>query len=146
LILLQWGYKANPQNHYLIMSFLESRIQNLRFSAMSAELACAFCTQTSASFSIKVGKRSGWVDVHFPCDGHIRVRIRGALPDEYLEPSRIRTLVSALLDQLKIQRDETCEATFFKPTKIIEMGKSVNRDGMSDRIETGRKFIAPDGG
>jgi hypothetical protein len=126
------------------MNFLESGIRNLRFSVMSAELTCAFCTQTSASFSVKMGSSCGWVDVHFPCEGHIKVRIRGALPDDYLDASGVQQFVSELLRQLKIQKDETYEATFFKPTKVIEMGKSVNRDGMTDRIEIGRKFVPPD--
>jgi hypothetical protein len=126
------------------MNFLESGIQNMRFPVMAAELSCAFCTQTSASFSVKVGSLSGWVDVHFPCEGHIKVRIRGALPNDYLEASKLRQFVSDLLRQLQIQKNETCEATFFKPTKIIEIGKSVNRQGMADRIETERKFIPPD--
>jgi hypothetical protein len=126
------------------MNFIESGIPNLRFSIMSAKLTCAFCTQTSASFSVKVGSLCGWVDVHFPCEGHIKVRIRGALPDDYLEASKLQQFVLDLLCHLKIQKDETYEATFFKPTKVIEMGKSVNREGLTDRIEIKRKFVPPD--
>jgi hypothetical protein len=126
------------------MNFLESGIQNLRFSVMAAELTCAFCTQTSASFLVKVGSLSGWIDVHFPCEGHIKVRIRGALPDAYLEASKIHVFVVELLHQLKIQKDETYQATFFKATKTIEMGKPVNREGMADQIQTEKKFTLPD--
>jgi hypothetical protein len=126
------------------MNFIESGIPNMRFSVMSAELTCVFCTQTSASFSVKAGNLRGWVDVHFPCEGHIKVRIRGALPDEYLEASRAQKFVSDLFCQLKIQKDETYEATFFKPTKVIEMGQSVNREGVMDQIEIERKFAPPD--
>jgi hypothetical protein len=41
------------------MSFIEQRVANLRFSVMSAEFACVFCTQTSASFSVNVGETYG---------------------------------------------------------------------------------------
>jgi hypothetical protein len=126
------------------MNFIDSGSQNLRFSVMSAELTGSFCTQTSAAFSVKAGSFRGWVDVHFPCEGHIKVRIRGALPDDYLKAPTIQQFVSELLAQLKIKSDETYEATFFKPTKVIEMGKSVNREAMTDRIDIERKHIPPD--
>ncbi|MEI8042029.1 MAG: hypothetical protein WCL11_11510 [Verrucomicrobiota bacterium] len=126
------------------MNFIDSGFQNLRFSVMSAELACAFCTQTSAGFSVKAGTFRGWVDVHFPCEGHIKVRIRGALPDDYLKGPAIKQFVSELLAQLKVKSDDTYEATFFKPTKVVEMGKSVNREAVTDRIEIARKHIPPD--
>ena len=125
------------------MNFLESGAKALRFSILGAELACAFCTQTSVSFRVKFGLRHGWIDLHFPCQGHIKVRILAALPDELLETAKIRELVPELFRQLKIQQDETYEATFFKPAKIVEFGKSVNREGMTDRIETTRKFRPP---
>jgi hypothetical protein len=126
------------------MDFIESGIPNKRFSVMSAELTCAFCTQTSASFSVKTGNFSGWVDVHFPCAGHVKARIRGALPDELLQASELRQFVADLFRQLKIREDETFEATFFKPTKVVEMGRPANREGMTDRIEIERKFVPPD--
>lgn len=126
------------------MNFIESGIQKVRFYVMSAELTCIFCTQTSVSFSVKVGGFSGWVDVHFPCEGHIKARVRGALPDEFLEVPKVQCFITDLLRQLKIEQDETYEATFFKPTKTIEIGKSLNREGVTDRIEIERKFVPPD--
>jgi len=126
------------------MNFLESGAQSLRFTVMGAELICAFCTQTSVSFCVKFGLQHGWIDVHFPCEGHIKVRIIAALPDDLLEASKIRELIPNLLGRLKIQPDETYEATCFKPTRILEIGRAVNRKGMTDRIETSRKFSPPD--
>jgi hypothetical protein len=125
------------------MNFLESGVPNLRFSVMGAELVCAYCTQTSASFRLKAGLRYGWIDVHFPCEGHIKARILAALPDEFLEVSKIREIVPEILNRLKIQPNETYEATFFKPTHVIELAQPVNREGVTDRIETERKFIPP---
>ena len=82
-----------------------------------------------------IGMRS-WVDVHFPCEGHIKVLIRGALPEAYLESSKIQPIITGLLGRLGIRQDETYEATFFKPTRAIQIGSSVNREGMTDRLES----------
>ena len=125
------------------MKLFDPTIQGLRFPIIDTELSYAFSTQASVSFSVKIGGYRGWVDVHFPCDGHIKARVRGFLPDEYLESAKLRVFVSGLLKQLKI-REETYEATFFKATNVIEFGKSVNREAVTDRIETERKFIPPD--
>lgn len=108
---------------------------------MTAELACTFCTRTSASFSLKLGGFRGWVDVHYPCQGHIKARIRGALPDTFLEAPKVQQFVAHLLRHLRINEDETYEATFFKATKVVELGKSVNREGTKDRIDIERKFV-----
>jgi len=75
------------------MNFIESGVKNLQFSIGTAKLACAFCSQTSVSFDVQFGSQYGWVEVHFPCQGHIKVQLRAALPDEALEPSRIQELV-----------------------------------------------------
>src|SRR5271170_2198239 len=98
------------------MNFIESGIQNLQLSIMTVQVSCTFCTQTSASFSLKSGKHLGWIDVHFPCFNHVKVRIRGALPESYLEPTKMRLFVSELLEKLHIEKDETYQATFFKAT------------------------------
>jgi hypothetical protein len=84
------------------MNFLESGVPNLRFSVMGAELVFSCCTQTSASFRFKAGLRYGWIDVHFPCEGHIKARILAALPDEFLEVSKIREIVPKILNRLEI--------------------------------------------
>ena len=122
------------------MNFLESNIRSLRFSIMTAELTCTFCTPASVSFSLKQGSSRGWVDVHYPCEGHIKAQIRGALPDGFLEGSKVRQFVTDLLRHLRIKEDETYEATFFKPTRVVELGKSKNREVTTDRIEIERKF------
>ena len=74
------------------------------------ELQCWFCTLSSVSFRIGKGIVRGWVDVHFPCAGHIKAHISGALREEDLEYDRTRKLVAGVMEQLKIPPDETYEA------------------------------------
>jgi hypothetical protein len=81
--------------------------------------------------------------MHFPCQGHIKLQIRGSLPEECLESAKIRELISALRKHLEIPETETYEAVFFKPTKIIQMSQPNNFAGETDRIDITRKFAPP---
>jgi hypothetical protein len=103
----------------------------------------SFSTETSISFNVVSGLFRGWVDVHHPCQGHIKLQFRGALPEEYLVASKIKEVVSAIQDLLEIPVDETFEALFFKPAKIARISKSTDREGKSDRIDTSRSFNLP---
>ena len=125
------------------MDFRELLHQNSQFSMDEMELEVSFCTQTSVSFSIHIGVKRGWVDLHFPCEGHIKVQVRGAFPTHYLEPSKILRFIPLLFDHLGIATDETYEAVFFAPSQAIQTGQAVNREGMTDRIETTRSNKPP---
>lgn len=117
--------------------------QQKKFSIGEINLVLSFHTESSVSFDIIGLFSPGWIDVHFPCNDHIKVQIRGALAEKFLEPSCVHKLVPALLEKLGIPHDETYEALFFKPTKGISMGQPVDREGMTDRIQTTRKYKTP---
>lgn len=125
------------------MNFLELGVEHLQFSVAAIELSCSFCTPTSASFALKTGNHRGWIDVHFPCQGHIKLQIRGSLPEECLEFAKAKELIFALRRHLKISETETFEAVFFKPTKVFQIEQPTDREGMTDRILTTRKFSPP---
>ena len=111
-------------------------------------------TDTSVSFSLgrwgdtlafpdsdpmSVGQRGvftvfGWADVHHPCHGHIKARIRARLSDELMVFESQRDIVHALFDALSIPRDETYEADFICSDEQQAIHQPVDRDGMSDRI------------
>jgi hypothetical protein len=55
----------------------------------------------------------GWIDVHHPCDGHIKAQIRVGIPDEYHSFDRVKGIVETILKALEIPPDETYEATAF---------------------------------
>ena len=127
------------------MNFIEQGVQELRFSVGSSELACSFCTKTSASFVVQAGNHRGWVDVHYPCHGHVKVQIRGAFPADQLDYAIIHELIVGLLLKLAIPQNETYEALFFRPTDGTVISQPVNTEGKTDRIETMRSWSTPRG-
>jgi hypothetical protein len=106
----------------------------LNLTIGTLQLTSSFCTDSSISFDVKSGGRRGWIDVHYPCQGHIKVQIRGALPEDWLESSKLNSVISAVRRELDIPEDETFEAIFFKPTKNIGVENSVNREGVTNGI------------
>src|SRR6185436_17425521 len=125
------------------MNFLESGIPQLSFTVSKSHLSCDFCTETSASFILKMNNQRGWVDVHFPCHGHIKVQMRGRLPRECIDPIAVRELVEGILHHLKIPSDETYEALFFAATNLITVAQPVDREGKTDRIVSTTKWELP---
>lgn len=125
------------------MSFSNLSAQPLAFSVTGLELSCSFRTETSISFVIGGTYGKGWIDVHYPCAGHLKVQIRGALPEHVLDRSKVLALIHELLDHLKIPRDETFDALFFEPVGIIGIQQTTNREGMTDRIQTSRSYKPP---
>lgn len=87
----------------------------------------------------KLGSRSvctvfGWADVHHPCHGHIKARVRALLSEDLMQFESQRDIVHGLFDALSIPRDETFEADFFSSDNQQAIHQDVDRDGMSDRI------------
>ncbi len=76
----------------------------------------------------------GWADVHHPCHGHIKTRVRALLSTDLMAFESQRDIVHGLLDALSIPRDETYEADFLTSEKQQAIHQDVDRDGMSDRI------------
>ncbi|HMC28759.1 MAG TPA: hypothetical protein VKM56_13305 [Verrucomicrobiae bacterium] len=113
---------------------MELNQQQLRFSMGDAEITSSFATETSVSFKVRIGGFLGWIDVHFPCGGHIKVQVRAALPMAWLEPAKMRELIKAILEHLGISKNETCEAVFFHPQNTIMIAQAMSRDGKTDRI------------
>ncbi|WP_164921363.1 hypothetical protein [Rhodopirellula baltica] len=76
----------------------------------------------------------GWIDVHHPCQGHIKARIRALLSDDLMAFESQRETIHAVFDALSIPRDETYEADFLTSDNQQAIHQDVDRDGMSDRI------------
>ena len=106
----------------------------LSLTIATLQLTSSFYTESSIAFDVKSGGRRGWIDVHHPCSGDIKLQIRGALPEDWLESSKLNTVISALRRELEIPEDERFEAIFFKPTKNIGVENSTNREGVTDRV------------
>jgi hypothetical protein len=92
-----------------------------------------------SNFAMKVGPRGvftrvGRVDVHHPCEGHIKAQLNVVLPTEYHEFERMQGLVKSVFEALGIQPDETFETLFVTPEKQTEYENATDREGMTDRM------------
>jgi hypothetical protein len=76
----------------------------------------------------------GGIDVHHPCDGHIKTQIRMRIPAEYHYVDRMKALLKSVFELLAIPPDETYEAVFFSTDKIISIEQATDRHGMTDRV------------
>jgi hypothetical protein len=97
-----------------------------------------FKTSTSIGFQLhQEGYVRGWVEVHHPCDGHIKARIRGELSPSRapnLDNATARQILDKLFVALRIPQDETYEAEFVSSTDgVVYLEQCVDRDGLTDR-------------
>ena len=104
-------------------------------------------TASSICLSVRkcgmIQREVGWLDVHHPCDGHIKTQTHGVLPDSLLAYKELRFLVEELLRWLEIPANETWELRVSAPHNQIGMSNPVNAEGMTDRIETSRRYTLP---
>jgi hypothetical protein len=76
----------------------------------------------------------GWVDIHYPCEEHVKAQLRICLPDKYHEHERMRDLVQQLFERLGIPADETYEAHFVAASRQTGIEQLRDRHGMTDRL------------
>jgi hypothetical protein len=76
----------------------------------------------------------GWIDLHYPCDGHMKLQIRISLPTEYHAGQTFHAIVWAIIAATGIPTDETWEALLFAAGEPMGMAQPVNREGLTDRI------------
>lgn len=63
----------------------------------------------------------GWLDVHHPCDGYHRLRLRVGLPDRYVSWESMRDLVPQLLTVLGLPPDESYHVHLSGLTRATSM-------------------------
>jgi hypothetical protein len=76
----------------------------------------------------------GWVDVHHPCDDHIKARLRVLLPARYHDWKQMKQLVETMFSALGIPADQTYEASFVSADQETGIERATDRDGMTDRL------------
>jgi hypothetical protein len=79
-------------------------------------------------------KVTGRIDLHHPCEGHIRTQLLVVLPAEYHPFERMREFVGAVFEALGIPPDETFEALVVSPGQQTAYENATDREGMSDRM------------
>ena len=77
---------------------------------------------------------AGRVDVHHPCEGHIKTQFQVVLPAEYHPFERMQEFVATVFEALDIPSDETFEALFVSPEQQTGYENATDREGMSDRM------------
>jgi hypothetical protein len=77
----------------------------------------------------------GRIDVHHPCDGHIKAQLLIVLPAEYHASDRRERLIEQVFEALSIPPDETFEALFVSPNEQLLDERTTDREGNSDRLD-----------
>lgn len=115
------------------------------FQVLGLTARVAFRSQTSISFDLGrwTTKRSvfthvGWIDVHHPCDGHIKAHLRIQIPAKYLAFDQMKSISDLILEALAIPSDETYEAMFFTSDHQHVIEQPIDRTGVTDRLPSGR--------
>jgi hypothetical protein len=118
------------------MNIKEARFTTLDFVAQldfhTGSSASYECTRHSASLCPH--RQIGWIDIHWPCEGHISARLRIALPEEYHGWTRLEEIRRCVFHAMGIPEDETWEVECFDRQSIVRMDQRVNRDGFTDRL------------
>jgi hypothetical protein len=105
------------------------------------DLAALFTFKSDSSISFKLGRYAdsmfwsvGFVDVHYPCEGHIKAHLRVLIQKGSVSHEQRVVLVKQMFDALGIPKDEAYEATFIVEDVWTELHQPVNREGMTDRL------------
>ena len=69
------------------------------------------------------------MQVHHPCDGHIKARIFFQLPKEYWDTKRLADAGTQIFRELDIPHDETYEFWVDSSEDGLIVGRDVDRDG-----------------
>lgn len=131
-------YLQNPRRRFPILDLVAS-LDYLTLCSASFKLGTeedSLLMPDGRKFDCAGGvvfKDTGWVDVHYPCDGHIKVLLRVALPRSYHVYSQMSEFVRQMLSALNIPADETYEALFMSDETRESIVQSVDRFGMTDR-------------
>jgi hypothetical protein len=123
------------------MSISRFNSQKDTFTVLDLTARLSFKTESSLSFAFVRSSKSllptrhiGWIDLHYPCDGHIKLQIRISLPAEYHAPERFSAIVAGMITALEIPPDETYEARLFAESAPLEMSHTTNRESVTDRF------------
>jgi len=123
------------------MNTLKFNCREDKFRLLDLTARFNFKTERSLSFSLERYSKSllptrqmGWIDLHFPCGGHIKLQIRVCLPDEYHTAEKFQAIIAALIAATGVPADETYEALLFTATGQMSMAQSINREGLTDGL------------
>ena len=120
-----------------------SRLARLEDAFTISGLTARVGFRSSSSISFELGLRSqsgftfshvGWIDVHHPCDGHIKAQLRIKLPSQFHEPEQMESIIAKVFESLAIPPDETYETLCFFYERAMAIERATDREGGTDRI------------
>jgi hypothetical protein len=101
------------------------------FNLLDLTARFKFKTASSVSFSLERYSKSlcptrqvGWIDVHYPCENHVKLQIRISLPSEYHNPQKLKTIIAEVFAATEIPADETYEALLFTESEPMSMARN----------------------
>ena len=134
-------------------------LSRLEFPVLDLKAKLAFRTAASASFdlgrdlahstiswgdsrpgediTIDIGpvfEAAGRLDVHHPCDDHIKAHLLVTLPVEYHSRERMREFVATVFEALGIPADETYKVNYLSPKHGVCYIQPEDRDGVTDWV------------
>ncbi len=114
---------------------------NDAFCLFGVTARVAFKSQSSISFDLGRWSRTrltfthiGWIDVHHPCEGHIKTQLRIRIPAPYHVFEQMKLIIDLTLGALAIPLDETYEAVFISGDRETGIEQATNREGITDRL------------
>ena len=116
------------------------------FDILGYRFIKAFETGSSVSYNVTpieskgLGSVTKWLEVHYPCAGHIKAQIRGTIS---VKPTEIKSFVDCILVEIGLPPGETFQLTLFDAENVMSMSQAQSTQGESDRIETTRRFDPP---
>jgi len=107
------------------------------FEALDLSVRFRFKSPSSIGFKLAPKEAHtiiGELQVHHPCEGHIKARVYIQLPSEYKECKRLVPILEATFRELEIPLDETYELFFSDSENGLLMGETRNREGITNGI------------
>jgi len=108
------------------------------FEAPDLRVKFFFKTSSSIGFHLAMerfhGTIIGAMQVHHPCDGHIKARIFVQLHKKHRDHHTLNQLRVQAFRALDIPLDETYELEFTSLEDGLIIGQFVDRDGIADRV------------
>ena len=108
------------------------------FEALDLRVRFRFKSPSSIGFRLSTKQAAytviGEMQVHHPCEGHIKARVYIQLPNEYNDYKKLVPILEATFRELEIPLDETYELFFGNSEDGLIVGQTRNRKGIDNGI------------
>jgi hypothetical protein len=99
-----------------------------RFTSQPSDLSPGL-KEFFASGEASVYEELGWIDVHYPCSGHIKALLRMNIPEEFHTREQLQNIIRILFNILSIPTDETYVAYYFTVDSLPCILHAIDQSG-----------------